>query len=219
MKPLLTGRAGFLRVALLIVSSAAIARSAITFADVPLWAGVPAGPGVSEAALVIDFRDGSPALLYGYRWSEQETKTGLDMFQAILGADSALQVDSVFFPNSISRGARSRSFSDNGTPLNYLDDSYWGYWVNNNVFYHPTDFNQNSHVVPPAQGVVPLGNPYGGAPWVESSTGSAARPLVNGSWDGWAYGVYGTQPGAPVPESATAWTLAAGAFLLIRRRR
>ena len=216
--PSQAGPSGLLRVALLVLSSASFARSAVTFADIPLWAGAPSGPGINEAALVIDFRDGSPALLYGYRWAAQESKTGLDMFNAILGADTALVMDSVFFPNSISRGARSRSFSDNGTS-SFLDDSYWGYWVNNDVYYHPTDFTQNGHVIPPALRVMPLGSPYDGGRWVESSTGSAARPLVNGSWDGWAYGIYGTQPGAPVPEPSTAWTFVAGAFALIRRRR
>lgn len=102
-----------------------------------------------RAALVIDFRDGSPALLYGYRWGAQESKTGIDMLNAILGADAALTVDSIFFPNSISRGARSRSFSDNGTPGNYLDDSYWGYWVNNDVYYHPDRFHSKWAYHPP----------------------------------------------------------------------
>lgn len=214
-----TGPSGLFRAALFLLSTASLAPCAVTFADIPLWAGAPAGPGISQAALVIDFRDGSPALFYGYRWPSQETRTGMDMMNAILGADPALTVDSVFFPNSFTHGARSRTFSNNGTPANYLDDSYWGYWVNNSVFYHPTDYNLNGHIIPPAQNVVPLGNPYAGGPWVESSTGSAARPLADGSWDGWAYGVYGTLPGSPVPESSTLWLLAAGGFMLLRRRK
>jgi MYXO-CTERM domain-containing protein len=94
--------------------------------------------------------------------------------------------------------------------------------VNNDVYYDPNDFNLNSHIVPPATQVVPLGNPYGPGHWVESSTGAAARPLVNGSWDGWTYGAFGTQPGdavAAVPEPAAASLLVfAGPFVLRRRR-
>jgi hypothetical protein len=215
---------GFLRAALLLLCSATIARSAVTFADIRLWAGAASGPGVSEAAVIVDFRDGTPGIAWGYRWPSQETRTGQDMLNAILGADPALSVDSTFFPNGFTYGARSRSFSDNGTPGDFTDDSYWGYWVNNEVYYDPNNnFLLNSHIVPPATEVVPLGNPYGPGHWVESSTGDAARPLVNGSWDGWVYGPYLTQPGeavAAVPEPAVggmvALTLLAG---LTRRSR
>lgn len=213
---------GLLRAALLLFCSATVARSAVTFADIRLWAGAAPGPGINEAALVIDFRDGSPGVAWGFRWSAQETKTGQDMLNAILGANPALSVDSTFFPNTFTYGTRTQTFSSNGTPMDFTDDRYWGYWVNNEVFYHPTDFTQNSHIVPPATQVVPLGNPYGPGRWVESSTGGGARPLVNGSWDGWVYGPYLTQPGdalAAVPEPATAailtFALAAG---FIRRR-
>ncbi|HEX2750475.1 MAG TPA: PEP-CTERM sorting domain-containing protein [Verrucomicrobiales bacterium] len=213
---------GHLRVALALLLSATFARSAVSFADIRLWAGAAPGPGVNEAAIVIDFHDGSPGVTWGFRWNAAETRTGQDMLAAVLGADSRLTVDSAFFPNSFSFGNRTRSYSDNGTPANYFDDVYWGYWVNNDVYYDPNDFNLNSHIVPPATQVVPLGNPYGPGHWVESSTGAAARPLVNGSWDGWTYGAFGTQPGdavAAVPEPAAASLLVfAGAFVLRRRR-
>jgi hypothetical protein len=213
---------GHLRVALALLLSATFTRAAISFTDIRLWAGPAAGPGINEAAIVIDFHDGSPGVIWGFRWPSAETRTGQDMLAAILGADPRLTVDSTFFPNSISLGGRSRSFSDNGTPANFLDDSYWGYWVNNDVFYHPADFNLNSHIVPPATQVVPLGNPYEAGHWVESSTGAAARPLVNGSWDGWAYGVFGTQAGEPVPAPEPAGSglvLLGGGMLLFTRRR
>jgi hypothetical protein len=214
---------GHLRAALALLLSASFARSAISFTDIRLWAGVPAGPGVNEAALVIDFHDGSPGVVWGYRWQAADTRTGQDMLAAILGADPRLAVDSTFFPNSISLGGRTRSFSDNGTPGNYLDDSYWGYWVNNDVYYGPNDFNLNSHIVPPATQVVPLGDPYTTGHWVESSTGAAARPLVSGSWDGWTYGVFGTQPGEPLPAvpepSGAVLTFVGSGMILLRRRR
>jgi hypothetical protein len=214
---------GPLRVALALLCSATFARAVISFADIRLWAGAPAGPGVNEAALVIDFHDGSPGVVWGFRWNAGETRTGRDMLGAVLSIDPRLSMDSTFFPNSISLADRSRAFSDNGTPGNFMDDSYWGYWVNNDVFYHPTDFNLNSHIVPPATEVIPLGNPYSTGHWVESSTGAAARPLVNGSWDAWSYGVFGTQAGEPVaavpePAGATLVLLTAGVILFQRRR-
>ena len=204
---------------LLVISTA---RAALSFTDVRLWAGDPAGPASSEAALVIDWRDGSPPMVWGYRWPSTESRTGLDMLNAILGADPALAVDSSFYPNSISLGARSRTYDDLGTP-SYLDDLYWNYWVNNEVFSHPTDFRLNGHIVPPASTVVPLGNPYLTGRWVESSTGTADRPLVHGSWDGLAFGSYGTLPsnpaGIPEPHSATLALAGAAAGLLRRCRR
>src|SRR5436190_22552906 len=119
---------GILRAALLLLCSATIARSAISFAGIRLWAGAAPAPGVNEAAVVIDFRDGSPGVAWGFRWTAQETRTGQDMLAAILAADPALSVDSTFFPNAFTYGARTRSYSDNGTP-DFTDDLYWGYWV------------------------------------------------------------------------------------------
>ena len=214
---------GLLRAALALLCSASFARSAISFTDIRLWAGSAPGEGINEAALVVDFDDGSPGLLWGYRWPALEGRTGEDMLAAIMGADRSLHVDSTFFPGSFSYGPRTRSFSDNGTPDNYFDDSYWGYWVNNEVYNEPGgNFLLNSHIVPPATEVVPLGNPYDAGHWVESSTGAAGRPLVNGSWDSWAYGIYGTRAGEPVaaiPEPSAAMLLAAGTLLMLRRRK
>lgn len=204
------------------------AEAALSFADVGLWAGAPAGAGVNEAALVIDWRDGAAPLVWGYRWLETEAKTGQDMISAVLALDPRLGVQNFGFIdgwsfNTDQTGApeRLRTFSDQGTP-SFLDDTYWGYWVNNAVYYHPTDFLQNSHIVPPATTVIPNGNPYAAVSpgsWVESPTAASQRPLVNGSWDGWAYGVFGTQPAAPVPEPGTGGIAALGLLALLTRRR
>ena len=202
-----------------LLMTAAAGRGAVSLADVRVWAGSPAGPGVSEAALVIDWRDGTPGLVWGYRWPSVESRTGRDMLEAVLGLDPGLTVDSTFFPGTMAWGGRSRSYDDAGT-ASYLDDRYWNYWVNNEVYLHPTDFMQNGHVVPPATVVVPLGSPFGSGRWVESPTGLADRPLVNGSWDGWAFGEYGAQPGVPVavPEPGV-WGMVVGGLGLLGMRR
>lgn len=221
MNPIPHALTGLLRAALPLLCSATFARSAVTFADIRLWAGSAPGPGISEAAIVVDFRDGAPGVAWGYRWPAEEARTGQDMLAAIIGADPALSTDSTFFPNAFAYGARTRSYSDNGSPANFFDDLYWAYWVNNEVFYHPTDFTQNSHILPGTAAVVPLGNPYGPGHWVESSTGAAVRPLVNGSWDGWVYGPFLTQPGdavAAVPEPSVC-LLGGTLVFLIRRGR
>jgi hypothetical protein len=197
------------------------ATGAITFNGIRLWAGDPAGPATSEAALIVDWRDGSSPVVWGYRWPSTENRTGLDMLAAILGADPALRTDSAFFPNAISLGSRTRSYDDLGTP-SYLDDLYWNYWVNNEVFFHPTDFRLNGHIVAPATSVIPLGDPFSSGRWVESSTGTADRPLADGSWDGFAFGPYGTTPNDPatVPEPRTAGlAFAAIAACFLRRSR
>ena len=206
--------------AVVLLMTAAAGRGAVSLADVSWWAGSPAGPGVSEAALVIDWRDGTPGLVWGYRWPSVESRTGRDMLEAVLGLDPGLTVDSTFFPGTMAWGGRSRSYDDAGT-ASYLDDRYWNYWVNNEVYLHPTDFMQNGHVVPPATVVVPLGSPFGSGRWVESPTGLADRPLVNGSWDGWAFGEYGAQPGVPVavPEPGVWGMVVGGLGLLAMRRR
>ena len=84
--------AGLLRAALALLCSATFARSAISFTDIRLWAGTAPGEGTSQAALVVDFHDGQPGLVWGYRWPAQESRTGQDMLAAILGADPGLAV-------------------------------------------------------------------------------------------------------------------------------
>ncbi len=213
------GLTGPLGACALILLNAAGARAAISFTDITHWAGIPDGPGIRRAAMVIDWRDGQPPLVWGYRWGS-ERRTGADMLAAVLGSDGALAVDDIGFPNTFSYGPRTRSFSDNGTPAYYLDDRYWGYSVNNDVYNHPTNFLLNSHIVPPSLVVVPLGNPYAGATWTESNTGVAGRELADGSWDGWAYGPYGTVPQEPVPVPEPGGLLAAvGAAVFLSRRR
>jgi hypothetical protein len=59
---------------------------AATLDDVQFWVG----SGANQAALVVDWNDGRSAesLLWGFRWDG--SATGLDMFQAVVNADSRL---------------------------------------------------------------------------------------------------------------------------------
>lgn len=214
-----------------LLTAAPAAPAALSFTDIRIWAGEAAGPGVSEAALVVDWGDGSVPQVWGYRWRQGERRTGLDMLASVAGVDRRLAVQGLEAGFVLGFGwdgdgdgvpERSLSFSDNGTPADFTDDLYWNYSVNNEVYYHPDDFTRNSHIVPPATEVVPLGNPYAAdnpAPWIQSSTGPADRELAAGSWDGWAYGPYLTVPAEPVPEPSAVVLGLSGLMLALRRRR
>jgi hypothetical protein len=188
-------------------TTTAPARGAFTLADVQFWTGTPDGPDTSEAVLVVDWLDGSPALAWGFRWPNSQSPTGGDLLAAVVGADPRLSVQGLN-GNFLSHFAFDANLD--GSPerfrpgFNPATSEFWAYFVNNHVFTHPTDFSQNGHIIPPATTVVPLGNPYdpaGPGSWVSSSTGVLARPLVDGSWDAF---VYASQPsGAGEPIAAT----------------
>ncbi len=202
---------GGMALALLLSASA---QAAITMTDIQIWAG----SGPNRAALVIDWSDGGPALVWGFRWSNGATPNGTDMLMAVIGADARLRVPglnpSTNFINTIEfdadgNGIFERSQSTSAGP-------YWGYVVNNDVYYDPVDFHLNSHIVSPNLTVVPNGNPFDGGAWVDSSTGIFDRPLANGSWDGFAYGEFNLStftgpspaspiPALPVPEPGMLW--------------
>ncbi len=77
---------GLLAFASLLVFSTA---RAVSFSDVQLWAG----SGTNQAALVINWTDGtsSESLLWGYRWNG--TATGEQMLYAIMGIDPRLYAE------------------------------------------------------------------------------------------------------------------------------
>lgn len=198
---------------------AAPADGAFTLADVQYWVGAPAGPAVHEAVLVIDWNDGSTPLAWGYRWQAEETKTGVDLVAAVVGADprlNAVGAEANFVTNFTYDG-RSQ------TGLTEQPFTYWQYWVNNAVIDGTPEngYEDAAHVLPPN------GNPYDGdgpGAWVASSTGIIDRPLADGSWDGFVYANFGESDGplepvaAAVPEP-TGLALAAGAMVLCFRRR
>ncbi len=206
-------------------------QAAFTFNDIDFWVG----SGDSQAALVIDWNDGATTTSYawGYRWDSAESRTGADLFLDVVEADPRL--------TSANRGGESSlfltgiSFDPDATgsivalsqaqPDVFVPDEpfpFFNYFVNNEVFNDPDDFANNSHVLPPN------GEPYAAdAPgtWISSSTGPSGRPLANGSYDGWSFGVFGTlAPGEPlaasaVPEPSSAILALLVAPVLLRRRR
>ena len=205
------------------------AEGAFTLADIQFWTGVPDGPDTNQAVLVVDWIDGSPPLAWGYRWPQAETRTGGDLLAAVAGADPRLSIQGLggnFVSHFGFDADRNGSMERFHPGFNPATNEFWFYFVNNEVFFDPVDFNRNGHIVPPATTVVPLGNPYDGAgpgAWVSSSTGVLGRPLADGSWDGF---VYASQPvglaepvaATPVPEPSVCACLG-GAFILFWRRR
>jgi len=207
------------------------ADAAFTLADIDFWVGPAAGPGVSQAAIVIDFAypgasADPPSLAWGYRWLSSETRTGQDLIAAVVAADPRLSATGIEFGfiDTLSYDGDLNGTPDHTHPsFNPATGRYSNYWVNNAVVEGtPPLFAEAGHVLPPN------GNPFATidpGTWVFSSTGMAGRPLADGSWDGWIYAIDPVEgPREPVaalvPEPATAvCTVVAAAVGLARRRR
>ncbi|MEM7386481.1 MAG: hypothetical protein AAF514_16185 [Verrucomicrobiota bacterium] len=138
------------------------ARGAISLNEINYWVnGTSPGAGDQRAALVIDWDDGSTPLTWGYHWPAGETRTGQDLVFAVTMADPRLSID------GISTGFLSNFGFDanlDGQPENFRPGwdgvaNFWNYFVNNEVFTHPTDFTLNGHVIPPAT-TVDRSDPY-----------------------------------------------------------
>lgn len=206
------------------------AEAAITgFDDIIYWVG----SGANQAAMVIDWNDGTEtqSFAWGYRWDGEAT--GRDMFQAIAGfitdiddepvsegADASLTAVYQFF--SFGPSVTAITYDDGGTEHSedgFGPDStgYWGYWI------FGGDFEYSLWPSGTATYDVAGSSSYAAVDWTYSPTGFAARPLINGSWDGWSWSAnfVDSAPGAPVavPEPAT-WVLfvSAGVCGLIVRR-
>ena len=193
--------------------------------DVTQWIGPAAGPGISQAALVIQW-PGQPALAWGYRWNSSETRDGRDLLLALAGVDARFSITGSGFISDLRWDADL-----NGTPelsfpgFNGTTGEYLNYFVNNN---QQTD-NYNNGAAPAGAHILPpLGSPYdeaGPGTWVNSNTGVLGRPLVDGSWDGWVYSAGTTVPGlavnapAPIPEPSLTGLLAVVGMAGLQRRR
>lgn len=201
---------------------------AASFDAVQYWVG----SGANQAAFVIDWNDGKSAesLLWGYRWNG--AATGLDMFQAIVSADSRLfaHVGNYAWGTAIlgigfdlngngSFGVTPGLSFDSGGLFNstspndarvaleagdhYVEGWNTGYWEY---------FNKANSA----------------AAWASASGGIADRVLADGAWDGLNFNLGfawpGAAPGEPtavtaVPEPSALALLSLSALVLTCARR
>jgi hypothetical protein len=216
--------AGVLSCSAILFTTPATHAATFLFSDVTNWIGPAAGPGISQAAVVIQW-PGQSAWAWGFRWNSAETRNGRDLLLALAGVDPRFTITGSGFISDLRWDADL-----NGTPAfsfpgyNATTGQYLNYFVNNAQ--QPGNFSNGTaptgaHVLPP------LGSPYdeaGPGQWVSSNTGVLGRPVVDGSWDGWVYSDGSVLPGAPVnapmpvpePSAPLLILLAAGAML--RRR-
>ncbi|MEN6519687.1 MAG: PEP-CTERM sorting domain-containing protein [Armatimonadota bacterium] len=185
--------------ALLIVLAAVLAgssASAFSFDDIQLWAG----SGSNKAALVIDWNDGKEpqSMVWGYRWDG--TATGKNMFDAVLALDSRLYASMEYWESYNSYSVNSINYvSDSANHYaEGMASSYWAYYIAETNSSLPTK-------------------------WDYSGWDISARPLSNGSWDGWSYAADWHSPEPPstptsapsVPEPSGILALGSGALGLI----
>lgn len=183
--------------------------SAFSLSDIQNWTGT----GTNEAALVVDFQDGStyPAFVWGYRWDG--TQTGEQMVQAIVSANSNLTTHIT----SYSFGDALDEYRYDGTSFGLgLHDqvgfgtSTTGYWA----------YSNGSGVTMPTS-----------TTWISSAVGFGSWTLTNQDWEGWSWapGFNAVPPtqnviAAPeaVPSPPGAYLLAGGYFGLayaVKRKR
>ena len=190
--------------------------------NVTQWIGVADGAGVSEAVLVIQWPGEISAWAWGYRWQTSESKTGADMLSAFVTASNG-----AFSVPGLAGGFISDlQWMGHSFPA-YNGTEYLSYFVNNaqvaDNYTNGSSSSGGAHILPP------LGSPYdeaGPGEWISSNTGVIGRPLVDGSWDGWAYRGFGAQgPGqavnapAPIPEPSSVLLIAGASLAFFRRRR
>ena len=178
--------------------------SAYGFSDIVNWTG----SGANEAALLIDWQDGStyPSLVWGNRWDG--TATGEQMLQAIAAADPDLSVEITTY-----------SFGDAVTALGF-DGSAYG--PSGPGSHYESGFGSG------ATGfwAYYLGSGQTLPTWNESATGARDRTLLNQAWDGWSWSAnfIDTPPSnppiaapIPAPEPAAFVLLGLGGFCILRR--
>lgn len=156
-------------------TAASLSSFGFGFQDIVNWTGT----GSNEAALVIDFHDGSAyqSFAWGYRWNG--TATGESMVDAIVAADPSLtdQVQSYSFGDAL------QTFTFDGTSAGYGTHTQSG-------------FNQNT----PGFWDYYLGNGSAVPAWSESNFGFGAVTLSNQDWNGWSWAANfnSTPPSDPI---------------------
>jgi hypothetical protein len=215
------------------ILSLVTARAEFTgFDSINYWVG----SGSNQAAMVIDWNDGTAthSYVWGYRWDG--AATGQDMFEAIVG--SIIDTDD----EPISEGADPAlsavyqifSFGDAVGAITYhvggethekigfgpSSDGFWAYYI------FGGDFEYDDFETGPTTYDVPGSPSFASVNWFYSPVGFSDRPLINGSWDAWSWStdfinptVPSTPTAAAVPEPST-WLLlaSAGVCVFIIRR-
>lgn len=207
------------------------------------------GTGAQQAGIVIDFRDGSEPLAWGYRWDG--ALTGQDLVRAVTQADPrlfSLVAESSFGDVLVGIGYDQDSDGFDTTPalgsLTQVTESLGGYIRSEDPNLSAStdaladDFTaieaEDSWAsgwstgfwslwVPDSSGNAPV---EAGGGWDSASVGFTTLGVNDGDWIGWSWapGFASAEPGvaiaAPVPEPAT-FALAAAllAVLAILRTR
>ena len=203
----------------------------MTFEDIDMWVG----QGQNEAALVIDWNDGSAELVkvWGFRWDG--TATGADMLMAVCQADAFLYTMGVNQSGlGIAFGGIGYDIDNDGFDITHSDlvsnfDAYGYMQVAEDTEFDgwtATDADDSWAAGWHTDGF--WGYSYidsGLSGWTDSWVGASSRTLNDGSWDGWSWGSAdnGWNGGVPslavaVPEPLTLVLLGTG-ILLARRRQ
>lgn len=225
MKKLRSLRSLSLAVASVFVLNSAPAAS---FDDVQYWVG----SGANQAAFVIDWNDGKSAesLLWGYRWNG--AATGLDMFQAIVSADSRLFAHVGGYAWGTAILGVGFDLNGNGnfgvTPALSFDSA--GLFNSTSPNDARVALEAGDHYVEGwSMGYWEYFNKANsGAAWASASGGIADRVLADGVWDGLNFNLGfawpGATPGEPVavtavPEPSALALLSLSALVLTCVRR
>ena len=147
-----------------VVSISAFA-SAFDFSSIVNWTGT----GSNEAALVVDFEDGTqyPAFVWGYRWNG--TQTGEQMVNAIIAANPNL-TDHV---TSYSFGDALDEYRYDGTAYGLGLHDEVGFGNNTNGYW--AYYNGSGFTMPTS------------STWVSASVGFGDWTLTNQDWEGWSW--------------------------------
>ena len=195
------------------------------FGNIVNWTGT----GANQAALVVDFHDGTSkqSFVWGYRWDG--AATGLNMLTAISSLTTmGLTVDNPSYVTLISHAESGITHSQDAYayPFNYG----WSYWIaggSADIYSNDSPYGVIGTLDPAPNGGTAF--PSG---WTASPSGNSTRYLANGSWDAYSFGTFDTSnnwapevpPGAtsyaaiPEPSALPLILLGIGTLLYARKR-
>ena len=194
-------------------------------ADIQNWVGT----GANSAVMIIDWQDdknlsgdiSGQALAWGYHWATGQTRTGMDMIQAIAAADPRLDLKLDF--RSFGQIVFGLYYDLNGNGGTYQFDTagemgsasdpadhFREGWLFNGFWGYRTGAANGANL--------PLWNVAGG--------GAASRTLTDGAWDAWVFSTDLTTftiptpvaAAAALPEPGSALLVALGGIILLLRR-